>query len=163
MTTPNIVPIEYNATSTDYLKVKTDRSGAARVYGEQVTVPVGTASGTIVGLVPFTKGFRIEEKTIGAFSGALGTGVTASLGVIYDDNTNNTNNQTLYASGLTAPAAGGELVAVASAANLSYVTTAQGWLAATTGGTTSSTAAALNISLLGSYDGLGINNSNEQN
>ena len=163
MTTPNIVPIEYNATSTDYLTVKTDRSGAARVYSVQVSVPSGTVSGQIVGLVAFNKGFRIDEKSIGAFAGALGTSVTASLGVIYDDNTNNTNNQTLYASALTAAAAGGELAATASAANLSYVTTANGWVVLTTGGATTGSTGNINFQCIGSYDGLGIDNSNNQN
>lgn len=163
MTTPNIVPVEYDATFRDYLKIKSDRSGAGREYGVQVSVPTGTVTTTIVGLIPFSKGFRINEKSIGAFSAALGTGVTAGLGVIYDDNVANTNNQTLYASALTAPAAGGELVAVASAANLSYVTTGNGWVVATIGGATTGTTGVLTIQLIGSYDGLGVDNSNNQN
>lgn len=163
MTLPTIVPLEYAATATDFLKVKSDRSGAARVYSESVSVPTGTTTTTIVGLIPFNKGLRIDEKSIGAFSGALGTSVTVSIGVVYNDNVANTNNATLYASALTAAAAGGELVMVASAANLGYVTTGDGWVVATIGGATTGTTNPLTIQCVGSYDGLGANNSNTQN
>lgn len=163
MTLPTIVPVEYDGSTNDFLKTKSDRSGAARVYSEAVSVPSGTTTTTIVGLIPFNKGFRVDEKSIGAFSGALGTSVTVSLGVVYNDNTNNTNNATLYASALTAAAAGGELVPVASAANLGYVTTADGWVVATIGGATTGSTGAINIQCVGSYDGLGVDNSNTQN
>lgn len=163
MTLPTIVPLEYNGTATDFLQTKNDKSGAARDYGVSVSVPTGTVTTTIVGLIPFNKGWRINEKSIGAFSAALGTSVTIGIGVIYNDNTNNTNNATLYASALTAGAAGGELVMVASAANLSYVTTADGWLAATIGGATTGTTNAITLQCVASYDGLGVDNSNSQN
>lgn len=163
MTTPTIFPAEYDGSSRDFLKIKCERSGSARAYGVQVSVITGTVTTTIVGLIPFNKGFRINEKSIGAFSAALGSGVTVSIGVIYDDNTNNTNNATLYASALTAAAAGGELAMTASATNLAYVTTANGWLVATIGGATTGTTGAITLQLVGSYDGLGIDNSNNQN
>lgn len=163
MTTPSIVPAEYQANSRDFLKTKVERSGAARVYNVQVSVPTGTIATAIVGLIPFNRGFRIDEKSLGAFSGALGTSVTASLGVIYDDNVGNTNNATLYASALTAAAAGGELATTASAANLSYVTTGDGWVAVTIGGATTASTGNITLQLVGAYDGLGIDNSNNQN
>lgn len=163
MTLPTIVPVEYDGSTNDFLKTKSDKSGAARTYGVSVSVPSGTTTTTIVGLIPFNKGLRIDEKSIGAFSGALGTSVTVSIGVVYNDNTNNTNNATLYASALTAAAAGGELVMVASAANLSYVTTADGWLVATIGGATTGSTGAITLQCVGSYDGLGVDNSNTQN
>lgn len=166
MTLPTIVPVEYSGTASgitnDFLKVKCDRSGAARVFSVATSVPSGTVVTTIVGLVPFNKGLRIDVGSLKNFSAALGTSVTVSIGVVYNDNTNNTNNATLYTSASTAAAAGGELVVAASAANVNYVTTADGWLVATIGGATTGTTNNISSQFVGSYDGLGTDNSNNQ-
>src|ERR1700753_3862852 len=98
MTTPTIVPLEYSATSTDFLKVKEDRSGAASRSDGQISIPAATAALSTVGLVPFNKGaqFHIDNTSVYVDDLDSGTTVTLSLGYIYDDNINNTNNLTAW-------------------------------------------------------------------
>lgn len=151
MTTPSIVPTKWNGTVTDYLKTKVDRSGDLRPQRTTVSVPSGTTTTTIVGLVPFNAGEQITGFRL--YCDALGTSVTVSIGVVYDDNVGNTNNQTLFASGLTAAAAGGELVMAASATNVVYVTTGAGWLVATIGGATTGSTGNIQGTVFGYYDG----------
>jgi hypothetical protein len=152
MTTPSIVPTKWNGTSTDFLKTKVDRSGASRAQRTTVSVPSGTTVNTIVGLVPFNKGEQITGFRL--YCDALGTSVTANVGVVYDDNTNNTNNQTLFLSGSTNPAAGGELTFTTSAANSVYVTTDSGWLVATITGATTGSTGNIQGTVFAVYDGL---------
>src|ERR1700761_4408234 len=102
MTLPTLFPVEYSGTSTgitnDFLKVKEDRSGAARIYTGQVSIPAATAALATVGLIPFNKGaqFHIDNTSVYLDDLDTGTTVTVSLGYIYDDNTNNTNNLTAW-------------------------------------------------------------------
>lgn len=158
MTTPSIVPTKWQGNSTDYLHAKVERNGCERAQRTIVSVPTGTVVNTIVGLVPFQTGFQLTGFRL--VSDALNTGVTANVGVIYDDNTNNTNNQTLYTSASTSPAAGGELVFGATATNVVYVTTAPGWIVVTITGATTGTTGNIQGTLFGYYDGLSTVNPN---
>lgn len=150
MTTPAIVPVGFSGNSTDYLRAKVDRSGSAFTNRGAVTVPVGTVATTIVGLVPFQRGMNLQLPN-NVVVGALGAGVTMSIGVIYDDNVANTNNQTLWASASTAAAAGGSIALIDSAVTKQFVTTGDGWIAATIGGATTGTANDVTVQFLLDY------------
>lgn len=163
MTLPTIFPAEYQGTINDFLQAKADRSGAARIYSDSVSVPTGTVTTTIVGLFPFNRGLRLNPNALDVISAALGTSVTGSLGVVYNDTVNNTSNQTLFTNASTSPAAGGSLAITQSATTLGYVTTGDGWLAFTVGGATTGSTGAVTVNAIGSYDGLGADNSNSQN
>lgn len=154
MTTPSIVPAPFQGTSTDYLKTKVERDGSVRCQAETVSVPTGTTTATIVGIVPFNAGFRILPDGCSFASDALNTGVTLSIGVVYDDNVGNTNNQTLFTNASTASAAGGAILVTNSATNVPYVTTGNGWVVATIGGATTGTTGNIYGQVVGCYDGL---------
>lgn len=164
MTTPAIVPAQYNATATDYLKVKQDRSGAARMCVGAVSVPSGTAATAIVGLVPFNRGARFHIDSNSVYVADIGAGTTTiSLGYVYDDNVTYTNNQTAFASASTAIQAGGFVSLTAGAAGLQFVAQANGWLVATINTAATDATGDITFNLIESYDGLGINNQNNQN
>lgn len=163
MTTPNIVPTQYQAAATDFLTVKTDRSGAARVYAGTVSVPSGTVATSIVGLVPFRKGarFAIGDKSV--YCGNFGAATTTvDLGYIYNDNVTFTNDVDAWASAATAPQAGG-FVTVDEIVGHTFVAAADGWIAATINTANADATADISFNFVGAYDGLGINNSNNQN
>lgn len=156
MTLPSIVPAGFLGTNKDFLKVKVDRSGAAFVNRGQVSVPSGTTTTTIVGLIPFMAGMTLVTGATDLFCEALGTSVTVSIGVVYDDNVANTNVQTLFTNASTAAAAGGVVPITESATNLPYVTTGNGWVVATIGGATTGSTGTIYIQALLDYFNGGI-------
>lgn len=163
MTTPGIVPIQYDKTARDYLKVKDDRSGSARTYGGTVTVPSGTVATTIVGLVPFNKGARFTIGNASVACGNFGAGTTTvDLGYIYDDNVTYTNNVDAWASASTAPQSGG-FITVDEVDGIPFVAEANGWIAITINTASADADAAITWNFTGSYDGIGLTNSNNQN
>ena len=141
MTLPTVVPAPFQGTSKDFLKAKFQADGTAFLANATTSVPSGTTATTVVGLVPVTAGARIVVGATKIVSAALGAGSTASVGIVYDDTVNNTSVPTLFASALTAVAAGGELVITPSVTNLAYVVTGNGWVCLTMGGTTTANTA----------------------
>lgn len=129
MTTPNIVPAGYAGTDLDYLKAPVDRSGAVRNIRGSVSVPSGTVADAYVGLVPFQSGarFLLDDKSI--YCGNFGAGsTTVNVGIIYDNNTDNTNDVDAFASLSTAAQSGG-FVTIDEIEGMTLTTTANGWLA----------------------------------
>lgn len=162
MTTPTILPTQYQGNRTDFLNLKLDRSGAARIHAGAVTIPTGTVAGSTVGLVPFRKGARFLIHSSSVYVNAIGAGTTtATLGFVYDDNVTFTNNLTAWASGSTAPQAGG-FVTVNQPAGLSFVAAADGWIVFQTLTATTNNTADIVFEFAGAYDGLGVNNQNGQ-
>jgi hypothetical protein len=156
MTLPSIVPVGFQATSKDFLKTKVSRGGEAFVNRGVVTIPSGTVSGTIVGLIPVNAGATlVTGATDLALGTALGASVTLSLGIIYDDNVANTNIANLWANAVTGNTAG-PVAITETITNLPYVTTGNGWIAITTGGATTGTSGDLYIQALMDYFNGGI-------
>lgn len=168
MTLPTLFPVEYTGTSSgisnDFLKVKQDRSGSSRLYDGQISIPAATAALATVGLIPFNKGaqFHIDSTSVFLDDVDTGTTVTVSLGYIYDDNTNNTNNLTAWTNTSTIGQTAG-FVPVNQLTGLTFRATANGWvvLQLLTGPTT--TTGNVTYQIQGSYDGLGVDNQNNQN
>lgn len=164
MTTPSLFPIEYDGSERDYLKTKLDRSGASRSYRGAVLVPTGTAAATIIGLVPFNKGasFHIDNASI--YTPNIGAGTTTvSIGYVYDDNVTYTNNQTAWASAATSIQDGGFVAMTASANGINFVAQANGWVVATINTAATDANGSIAFQISGAYDGLGVDNSNNQN
>jgi len=152
MTTPNIVPTGFAGNSTDFNKVKHDNFGALRQVTGTVSVPSGTVATSIVGLVPFQKGakFIINDKSV--YCGNFGAAsTTVDLGIIYDDNANNTNDVDAFASAATAPQSGG-FVTIDETTGLTLTTTANGWLAVTINTANADATADIAFSVAVSYD-----------
>lgn len=163
MTTPSILPPEYDGSSRDFLKVKGDRSGAARTYSGSLSIPSGTAATTVVGLVPFTKGarFSINSNSV-ACADFGGASTTVDLGYVYSDNVTYTNDVDAWASASTAPQSGG-FVTIDEVLGLTFVAEADGWIAMTINTAAADATAPIAWNFTGSYDGVGVNNSNNQN
>lgn len=136
MTLPSIVPTGYAGDASDFAKAKADRSGALRVQPFNVSIPSTTASTTIVGLIPVKKGFRLGlgGTKIEVDDLDTSTNVTMSIGIVYNDATNNTNNQTLWVASATTPQAGGVFTLINTYTASNYAATDDGWLVATVGG-----------------------------
>lgn len=164
MTLPTIVDTQYDAAVTDFLKVKSDRSGSQRLYDGQISIPAATAALTTVGLIPFNKGaqFHIDPTSIYLDDIDTATTVTVSVGYIYNDNTNNTNNLTAFTTTSTVGQTAG-FVVPNNPLGLTFRATADGWvvLQLLTGPTT--TTGNVTFQIAGAYDGLGIDNQNNQN
>lgn len=133
MTQPTNVPVGYQNTVLDYLHTKVERDGSERAAYGVISVPTGTTTTTSFGMVPFNKGARLS----GLFTNvaALGTSVTADIGYVYSDNTNNTNKSNAFAAASTVAAAGGSIV-VATPDVATWTATADGWILLTIGGAT---------------------------
>jgi len=156
MTTPTFLPPGFLGNYRDYLKVKVTKDGAAFVNRGQVSIPAATAVATIAGIVPFNAGMTLVTGATDIVVDALGTGVTLSIGVVYDDNVANTNLPNLFVNASTVAAAGGPVPITESAANLPYVTTGNGWIAATINGAATGTTGNINMQALLDYFSGGI-------
>lgn len=164
MTLPTITDTQYDGTATDFFKVKSDRSGAARIYAGAVTVPTGTAFTSTVGLIPFNKGARFHFDSTSVYVADIGAATTTiSLGYIYNDNVTYTNNQTAWASASTAIQAGGYVALTAGAAGLTFIAQSDGWVVATINTANTDATGDISFQVLGTYDGLGVDNQNNQN
>lgn len=162
MTTPTVLPTEYAGTATDFLKVKVDKSGAARTYSGAVSVPSGTAADAYVGLVPFNKGARFTIADTSVYCGNFGAGTTTvNLGYVYDDNVTYTNDVDAWAS-LSAAAQSGGFITVDEKEGLSFVAAANGWITVQLKAAAADATADIAFNFTGSYDGIGVNNSNNQ-
>ena len=156
MTTPTLYPSKYAGNSTDFNKAKIDRSGALRTEAFSITVPASTASGTVIGLVPFRKGARFicEASGVNITDVDTGTSVTASVGYVYDDNVTYTNAASAFVSASTVPQSGGKIDLDGLATSYTFVAAADGWIALTTGGGSTTTSGTLVGQITLAYDGL---------
>lgn len=131
MTTPSIVPSQYQGTDLDYNKTRGNPDGAVTQVIGTVSVPSGTAATTVIGLVPFNAGasFVINDKSV--YCGNFGAAsTTVDLGIIYDDNVTYTNDVDAFASAATAPQSGG-YVTLDEHTGFILRTQGNGWLAVT--------------------------------
>jgi hypothetical protein len=162
MTLPTVYPTQYDGTAVDFLKVKSDRDGCARIYAGSVSVPSGTAADAYVGLVPFNKGARFTIGNSSVYCGDFGAGsTTVNLGYIYDDNTTYTNDVDAWASLSAAPQSGG-FITVDEKEGISFVAEANGWVAVQLKAAAADATASITFSFAGAYDGLSVNNQNGQ-
>lgn len=158
MTTPSILPVGYDGTYRDYLKTKVERDGSVRLQYTTVTVPAVTTTTTIVGLVPFNKGFRLSYGTK-LYTADLdtSTNVTLDIGYVYKTGSTATDDPDAFASAITTAQTGG-LITFDEQAGLSFVAEDDGWIAVTVGGGSTVTSGAISGQCLGVYDGLNTSN-----
>lgn len=153
MTTPSIVPTKWVGTDLDYLHCKVERDGAMREQYTTVSVPSGTTTTTIVGLVPFQKGFRLGYGATQLYIANIGDGsFTFDVGYVYKTGSTGTDDPDAFASALTTGQAGG-LIVLDEFAGLSWVAQDDGWIAITTGGTTTDATGSIQGQVVGCYDG----------
>lgn len=162
MTRPTILDPQYDGTVNDFLKVKADKSGAARLYTGSVSVPSGTAADLYVGLIPFNKGFRCTINDKSVYAGNFGAGsTTLNLGYIYDS-ASLTDDVDAWASLSTAAQSGG-WITVDEIEGMTFVAEGDGWIAVQLKAAAADATAPVSFQIVGSYDGLGVDNQNNQN
>lgn len=150
MALPTIVPTGFSGDYKDFLKTKSDRSGAVRRSSGAVSVPGTTAQAVLIGLFPFNAGMSFAG--LGGYNVYVadldsGTTVTLSVGVAYQNTTEGTDALTLVTSASTAAQAGGYIAPSAQATWQDYVTTGNGWVvvSVTAGPTTTTGSITFNI------------------
>ena len=150
---PTLYPAGFNGTYTDFNKAKIDRSGALRIYTGSVAVTTGTTTGTKIGIIPVRKGAKVLVNGSSLWFDALGTSVTASVGITYNPNSTQTEVPAQYVSASTAPAAGGNVLLNGVEGGLTYVVLDDGWLMVTTAGaTTTGSSVNINFNVAVAYD-----------
>ena len=153
MTTPSIVPTKYHGDYRDFLNTKVDRDGCARMQYSTVSVPSGTVITTIVGLVPFNKGFRLSYGSKMYIENVGDGSFTFDVGYVYKTGSSETDDPDAFASALTTGQAGG-LITFDEEEGLVWVAADDGWIAITTAGSTTDNTGAVSGQFLGVYDGL---------
>ena len=130
MATPTVVPTGFQNNDTDFLNVKSDRSGAVRQCSGDVTVPNATAVGAFIGLVPFNAGARFIVNNASVHVTDIDGGIDSllNLGIIYDTTADGTDVVDAFVAGSTVGRTGG-FMTVTNPVGLDYVTTGRGWLA----------------------------------
>ncbi len=143
MTAPALFPASFGATAssatgvnlTPFQRTPILRDGGLFEIESTVTIPNGTTTGTIIGLVPFRAGAKVNYGASRLFVTDIDTGstVTFQVGYIFDDNANNTNNQTAFVTSTTIPQAGG-FITFAEVTGFQWIAPADGWVVATVAG-----------------------------
>lgn len=129
MTTPTIVPTQYQNDYRDFLNAPVDRDGCIRLQQGTVSVTSGTAADAYVGLIPFQKGARFVINDKSVYCGNFGAGTTTvNLGIIYFTAGDGTDDVDTFASLSTAAQSGG-FITVDEIEGLTFVSTGRGWLA----------------------------------
>lgn len=155
MTTPSVLPPNFDGTDTDFSKTQgVDRRGAARIQQNTVTIPAATAANEYVGLIPFNKGarFNIQDKSVYVESIDSTASVTLNLGYVYDDDATFTNNPTAWVAGDDSGQAGGFLT-ITNEDGIVFVAEADGWLAAQILTAATDTEADITFNIVQAYDG----------
>lgn len=155
MTTPSNVPTGYAGTADDFLKVKRDNSGAVRIQKRAISVADAATVGTIYGLVPFQKGFRLNRggTSVHATDMDTATSVTLNVGYVYKTGSTETDDPDAFATLSTAPQAGG-FVTLDEVGALTWVAADDGWIVAQTAGGAVTEAGTITAQIAGCYDGL---------
>lgn len=150
MTLPSIVPVGYSGTTNDFLHTKVERDGTERASFGVVTIPSGTATTTIIGLMPFNVGCRLQDLYV--FLGAFGTSVTMNIGYVYNDNVNNTDKSNAFISGSTTATAGGLIPNALTIDAATWMSTSDGWIVAVIAGATTVSTANISYQISTCYD-----------
>lgn len=132
MTTNTFVAVAngYQNDFTDYLRAPTNRNGSVQQVIGTTIMPITTATGAFVGLVPFRKGatFTVSDTSVHITDIDAGTDSTVNLGIVYKGSDEGTDDVDAFAAASTAGQAGGFISLTNQAGNL-IVTTGDGWFA----------------------------------
>ena len=129
------------------------RNGGAQHVSRTVTVPASTVVTTIIGMIPFQKGARVNYGGTSILSDDLDTGtdVVLDVGFVYDDDTTFTNDPNAFIAASTVAQAGG-IDLFDATAGYTFVAEADGFIAITTGGGATTTAGDITMDAVISYD-----------
>lgn len=159
---PTIYPTGYAGTTADFRITKDDSSGAVRVVTGTVTVPATTATSTVIGLVPFNKGCKINVFASGLYTQDLdsSTNVAFDIGWTYYDSTLGTSDPNGFVALNTTPQSGGFIPfsgTSASSSGVQFTAATDGWLTVTNSAATT-TSGAIQFAVSLAYDPSGVTN-----
>jgi hypothetical protein len=135
MTTPDIFATGYSESASAFLNSPGGQGCPDVPVRATATIAAASASGTVVGLIPFNKGASLEMS--GVFTTAdldTGTDVTFELGYVYDDNTTYTNDPNAFIASNTGLQSAAANVVFDGTGGVTFEAEADGWIALTTGG-----------------------------
>lgn len=160
MTTPTVLPTGFDGTSKDYLHTKVDRDGCLREQYSTVTIPASTVATTLIGLVPFNKGFRLSSggTRLAVADLDTSTNVTFDVGYVYKTGSAETDDPNAFATLLTTAQTGGYIVFDEPTTDLPFVAADDGWIVMQIAAGTTTTAGAFYGQVVGCYDGLSASN-----
>lgn len=112
-------------------------TGAPAHVRVTTTLPAGTATTVVAGLIPFAKGAKVcmRGSSIKCGDGDTATTATLDIGWVYDDNTTYTNDPNGFIAATAAPQTGA-VAAFDAVAGYSFVAEAPGWIMCQPGGET---------------------------
>lgn len=131
LTLPTIVPTGYAGDYTDFFRTKVDKSGAVRTIDGSVSIPSGTASGTLVGIFPFNKGFSAHGLRVYCTPLDTGTSQLVDIGWTYYDSATGTSVPGGFVSASTAAQSGGANINFTGASSVSgmlFNALGDGWM-----------------------------------
>jgi len=154
MTTPDIFADGYSNSDDAFLNAPSGQGIPARPVRATATIAASSASGTVVGLIPFQKGASVEMGSIALLTADLDTGtdVTFTLGYVYDDNTTYTNDPDAFITSNTGFQSAAALVGADGTGGFGFVAEADGWVAITTGGGATTTAGDVTLEARVTYE-----------
>jgi hypothetical protein len=154
MTTPTIFANGYTSSADAFLNAPSGQGIPSSPVRATATIPASTASGTVIGLIPFNKNASVEMGSGVLLTADLdtGTSVTFTLGYVYDDNVTYTNDADAFILSSTAFQSTAALVSFNGTGGFSFVAEANGWIAITTGGGTTTTAGDVTLEARITYD-----------
>lgn len=153
MTTPNIFADGYTNSEDAFLNAPSGQSDGPRLVARSATVPDSTSAGSVIGLIPFNKGFRLSYGSALAVDDLdTGTDVEIEWGYVYDNDTAFTNDPDAFraASTIAQTAAVGFPTARGGA---TFEAVADGWVTVTTSGGSTTTEGVISINAIVSYQG----------
>lgn len=152
MAFPNVVPTSFQGDASDFRTVKRDNSGALRMEYKSVAVADSASAGTVYGVVPFQKGFRMSYGTQLAVTDLdTGTSVTLNAGFLYESST--ASDADAFASAVTTAQSGG-LITFDEQTGLDFVAVDNGWITVSIAAGTVTKAGTIQGQVVGCYDGL---------
>ena len=153
MAAPAVIPSKYTDSPTAIRTAPSGQSDVPRLIRNTVTVPDSSSVGTVIGLIPFQKGFSMDmSATLAVADLDTGSSTTIDWGFTYIDvdTVANINDPNAFASGATTPQAGGILRPTATEGS-TFVSAAKGWVTVTIAGGVTTTAGDITINTMGAY------------
>ena len=152
MAVPTLFPTKFGTSATqDQRFAKIDREGAVRTQSAVVSVPSGSTSGTVIGLIPFRAGASLVRGATSVHFANIGDGsFTADIGYVYN-NVAFTDDPDAFAAADTSGRTGG-YATLGATAGLTWVAEADGWIAVTTGGSSTDATANITAQVAITYD-----------
>lgn len=153
LTLPTIAPTYYGLTNQAFSLAPEIRNGSPDVTIISIIVPSATATGTLIGVVPFRAGARVSYKGNELYipDWDTSTNVTFTAGYTYYDSTQGTSNASAFISTSTVGQTAG-FASFNTQAGYQFIAAADGWVTITTAGGTTTTSGTIQSEVQISYD-----------